>query len=64
MALLERLILSYTNEDSLVVDPCFGSGTTAIACINTGRRFIGMEKDPVFFNDARERINNHLNKKQ
>jgi DNA modification methylase len=43
--LLEWLILSYTNEGDLVLDNTMGSGTTAVACINTNRRFVGIEKD-------------------
>lgn len=62
LALMEWLIKTYTNEGDTVLDPCMGSGTTAIACINTGRKFIGFEKDTEYYNKALERINNHLNK--
>ena len=41
----EYLIKTYTNENDIVLDNCIGSGTTAIACINTGRNFIGFELD-------------------
>lgn len=45
VALMEYLIKTYTNEGDLVLDNTMGSGTTAVACINTGRRFVGIEKD-------------------
>ena len=54
--LMERIILLTTDEGDLVVDPFMGSGTTAIACINTNRRFIGFEIDEDYFNIAKERI--------
>lgn len=60
VALLEYLIKTYTNENELVLDNCMGSGSTGIACINTNRRFIGIEKDDKYFNIAKERIENHI----
>lgn len=45
VALFEYLIRTYTNEGELVLDNCMGSGTTAVACIRSGRRFIGFEAD-------------------
>jgi site-specific DNA-methyltransferase (adenine-specific) len=45
VALFEYLIKTYTNEGETVLDNCSGSGTTAVAAINTGRRFICIEKD-------------------
>ena len=54
--LMERIILLTTNEGDLVVDPFIGSGTTAIACINTNRRFIGFEIDEKYFRIANDRI--------
>ena len=56
VALFEYLIKTYTNENDLILDNCIGSGTTAIACINTNRRFIGFELDTGYFNIANERI--------
>lgn len=56
VALLEYLIKTYTNEGDLVLDNCIGSGTTAIASINTNRNFIGIEKEEKYFNIANERI--------
>ena len=55
--LCEYLIKTYTNEGELVLDNCIGSGTTAVACINTNRNFIGIEKDEQIFNTAVNRIN-------
>ena len=55
--LLEYLIKTYTNEGELVLDNCMGSGSTAIACINTNRNFIGMELNEDYFNVARNRVN-------
>lgn len=45
VALMEYLIRTYTNEGDTVLDNCMGSGTTGVACANTKRRFVGMEKD-------------------
>jgi site-specific DNA-methyltransferase (adenine-specific) len=57
--LLEYLINSYTNKGHTVLDNCMGSGSTAIACLNTGRQFIGIEKDEQYFKIAKKRILNH-----
>ena len=59
VALMEYLIRTYTNEGETVLDFCFGSGTTAIACLNTNRKFIGIEKDEHYFEIAKKRIENH-----
>ena len=59
VALFEYLIKTYTNEGDTVLDNCIGSGTTAIACINSNRFFIGMEKDEHYFNVAVERVKTH-----
>lgn len=56
VALMEYLIRTYTNEGDTVLDNCMGSGTTGVACANSKRRFIGMEKDPSYFDSARTRI--------
>lgn len=55
--LFEWLIKTYTNEGDLVLDNCIGSGTTAIACMNTNRNFIGIEKEKEYVDIARKRIN-------
>ena len=60
VALLEYLIKTYTNENELVLDNCMGSGSTGIACINTNRKFIGIELDNNYFNIAKDRINKRL----
>ena len=57
--LFEYLIKTYTNEGDLVLDNCMGSGTTAIAALNTNRNFIGFEKDEKYYEIANERIKNH-----
>lgn len=57
VALMEYLIRTYTNEGETVLDNCMGSGTTGVACKNTGRNFIGIERDPEYFRIASERIN-------
>jgi len=56
VALFEYLIKTYTNENDIVLDNCIGSGTTAIACLNTNRNYIGIEKEEKYFNIANERI--------
>lgn len=56
VALMEYLIKTYTNENDLVLDNCMGSGTTGVACINTNRKFIGIEMDDKYFEIAKERI--------
>ena len=56
VALLEYLIKTYTNEGETVLDNCMGSGSTGVACINTNRNFIGIEKDANYFNIAQKRI--------
>ena len=59
VALMEYFIKTYTNEGDTVLDNCMGSGTTGIACLNTGRDFIGIEKDQKYFEIARSRIAGH-----
>ncbi|AXN54124.1 putative DNA methyltransferase N-4/N-6 [Enterobacteria phage mEp021] len=60
VALMEYLIKTYTNEGETVLDFTMGSGTTGVACINTNRRFIGIEKDEKYFEIASNRINEAL----
>lgn len=59
VALFEYLIKTYTNEGETVLDNCMGSGTTAIACINTNRNYIGFEKEEKYFNIIQDRIKKH-----
>ena len=54
---LEWLIKTYTNEGDVVLDNCMGSGSTGVACINTGRNFIGYELDENYFEIAEKRLN-------
>jgi site-specific DNA-methyltransferase (adenine-specific) len=56
VALMEYLIRTYTREGETVLDNCMGSGTTGVACANTGRQFIGIERDPGYFAVAEKRI--------
>ena len=56
-ALMEWLVKTYTHECDMVLDPFMGSGTTGVACAIHNRRFIGIEKEPEYFNTAAERIN-------
>lgn len=59
VALCEYLIRTYTNPGDVVLDNCMGSGTTGVACANTGRSFIGIEKDPDIFATAAARLQPH-----
>lgn len=58
VALLEYLIKTYTNPGETVLDNCMGSGSTGVACANTQRKFIGIEKDEKYFAVATQRIMN------
>ena len=57
---MEYLIETYTNENELVLDFTAGSFTTAIACLNTKRNFIGIELNKGYFEVGRERVSKHL----
>jgi site-specific DNA-methyltransferase (adenine-specific) len=59
VALFEYLIRTYTNEGDTVLDNCAGSGTTGVACINTNRKYILIEKDASYCEIIRKRIENH-----
>ena len=61
VALMEYLIRTYTNEGETVLDNCMGSGTTGVACVNTRRKFIGIEKDEKYFSISKDRIEKALN---
>lgn len=54
--LWEYLIKTYTNEGDLILDNCAGSGTTAIACLNTNRKYIVMEQEKEYYNKGLKRI--------
>ena len=59
VSLLEWLIKSYSNIGDVVMDFCMGSGTAGVACLNTKRYFIGVEKNEEIFNIAKKRIEEH-----
>ncbi len=56
VALIEYLIRTYTNEGDTILDSCMGAGTTGVACINTGRRFVGIEKERKYYDIAHGRM--------
>ena len=62
--LIERCVTKHSNEGDVVFDGFMGSGTTAIACINTNRNYIGFELDQEYYRASIERINNHVKDKQ
>lgn len=64
VALFEYLIKTYTNEGDLVLDNCMGSGTTAIACLNTKRNFVGIELEQEYVDIANTRIQSCLSEVQ
>lgn len=64
VALMEYLIRTYTNEGEVVLDNCMGSGTTGVACVRTGRNFIGIERDEGYFKIAQDRIEAAANETQ
>ena len=57
---MEYLIKTYTNEDDTVLDPTMGSGTTGVACVNTNRNFIGIERDEKYYDMAKSRIDESI----
>jgi site-specific DNA-methyltransferase (adenine-specific) len=59
--MLEELIKRHSNTNDIVLDPFMGSGSTGVACLNTGRNFIGMELDESYFNVASQRIGDVAN---
>lgn len=62
VALMEYLIKTYTNEGETVLDFAMGSGTTGVACVNTNRKFIGIEKDEKYQQISQTRINEAASK--
>ena len=56
LELCRRLILSFSNENDVILDPFMGSGSTGVACVQTGRKFIGIEKEQNYFDIAKKRI--------
>lgn len=64
VALFEYLIRTYTNEEDIVLDNTAGVMTTAVACINTNRQYICIEKDKGYFEKGTRRVNDHLELKK
>ena len=64
VALLEYLIKTYSDENDIVLDFTMGSGTTGVACVNTNRKFIGIELDENYFNIAEDRIHKAIQDKE
>lgn len=60
LLLIEELVKTFTNEGDTVLDNCMGSGTTAIACMNTGRNFIGFEMNEDYYKITNERIKQNI----
>jgi site-specific DNA-methyltransferase (adenine-specific) len=60
VALMAYMVQTYSNEGATILDPYMGSGSTIIAAIRTGRKAIGIEKDPAHFKTACERIKREL----
>jgi DNA modification methylase len=56
VALMEWLILTYSEPGAIVLDNAMGSGTTGVACVNLGRKFIGIERDKLIFEKAKTRL--------
>ena len=56
LSLIKKLVCEFTNEGDTILDPFMGSGTTGVACVQTGRNFIGIEIDPTYFAIAERRI--------
>ena len=61
IALLEDLIKTYTNNSDIILDFTMGSGSTGVACMNTNRKFIGIELDDKYFDIAKNRIEDAYN---
>jgi len=64
VALMEYLVKTYTNENETVLDFTMGSGSTAIACANTNRNFMGIELDKDYYEASIKRIQNHINQQR
>ena len=62
--LIEYLIKTYSNEGELILDNTMGSGTTGVGCVNTNRRFIGIELEDKYFSIAEERVKKALEEKR
>lgn len=56
ISLCEYFIKTYSNEGDIILDPFIGSGTTAVAAVNTGRKYIGFEQNDKYFDTAQNRL--------
>ena len=61
---MEYLIKTYSDENDIILDNCMGSGSTGVACINTNRKFIGIELDENYFKIAENRIHKAIQDKK
>lgn len=61
VALMEYMIRTYTSQGDTIMDNCMGSGTTGVACANTGRKFVGIEREDKYFDIAKSRIEESFN---
>ena len=59
VSILENLIINSSHENDIILDPFMGSGSTGIACLNTNRKFIGIELNKNYFEIAKKRIEEH-----
>ena len=64
VALMKELVRLFTNPGDVILDPFMGSGSTGVAAIELGRRFVGIEKDPVYYETATQRISEALSKNE
>jgi len=64
VALMKHYLTNSTQPGEVVIDPFMGTGTTGVAAIRAGRRFIGIERDPRWFEVARQRIDEEIAGKQ
>ena len=56
VSMLEYLIKTFSNSGDIILDSCIGVGSTGVACLNLGRKFIGIEKDEKFFEHCKNRM--------
>ena len=62
VGMIEYFIKTYSNENDVILDNCMGSGSTCISCINTNRRYIGIESNEEYFDMAKNWIEDHMPK--
>lgn len=64
LVMIEYMIKTYSNKGDTILDSTMGSGTTGVACVNTGRKFIGIEKDKKYFKLSLQRINDRIQQRE